>query len=67
MKVLIIATLFAIIGSLGHALFTMSSGPTESKRMVQALTIRVGLSVALFALLMIGWYFGLLTPLGGRH
>jgi len=67
MQVLIVATLFAIIASLGHALFTMTSGPTESKRMVQALTIRVGLSVALFALLMLGWYLGLITPHGNGH
>jgi hypothetical protein len=67
MKPLIVMTLLAIIASMGHALFTMSSGPTESKRMVQALTIRVGLSVALFALLMIGWYFGLISPHGDTH
>jgi choline-glycine betaine transporter len=64
MEFLIIATLVGIVLSLGHALFTMTSGPTDSKRMVRALTIRVGLSVALFAFLMIGWYFGLIEPHG---
>ncbi|HKQ83030.1 MAG TPA: twin transmembrane helix small protein [Steroidobacteraceae bacterium] len=67
MKALIIITLLAIVASLGHALFTMSSGPTDSKRMVQALTVRVGLSVALFAFLMIGWYLGLLSPHAVGH
>lgn len=67
MKALIIITLLGIVASLGHALFTMSSGPTDSKRMVQALTVRVGLSVALFALLMIGWYLGLLSPHAVGH
>ena len=67
MKALIILTLIAIIVSLGHALFTMSGGPTDSKRMVQALSVRVGLSIALFAFLMIGWYLGLLTPHGVGH
>jgi hypothetical protein len=62
MKVLIIATLIGIVVSLAHALFSMTGGPTDSKRMVRALTVRVGLSVALFAFLMIGWYLGVLQP-----
>lgn len=62
MKGLIIITLIAIVISLAHALFTMTSGPTDSKRMVKALSIRVGLSLALFTFLMIGWYFGLVEP-----
>jgi len=62
MKALVIAALIGIVVSLAQAMFTMSSGPTDSKRMVHALTVRVGLSVALFAFLMIGWYLGLLQP-----
>ena len=62
MKLLIIATLLAIVVSLGHALFSMASGPTDDKRMVQALTVRVGLSVGLFVLLMVSWRFGLINP-----
>jgi membrane associated rhomboid family serine protease len=62
MKVLVIAALIGIVISLAQAMFSMTSGPTESKRMVNALTVRVGLSVALFAFLMIGWYLGLLQP-----
>jgi Protein of unknown function (DUF2909) len=63
-KVLVIGTLIAIVASLGQALFSMTSGPTNSKRMVQALTVRVGLSVALFILLLIGWQLGLVSPNG---
>ena len=62
MKALIIITLIGIVISLGHALFSMTGGPTDSKRMVQALTVRVALSVALFAFLLIGWYLDLLQP-----
>jgi len=36
----------------------MASGPDSSGRMVRALTIRVGLSIALFAALAAGTYFG---------
>lgn len=67
MKILIVGLLFAIIGSLGQALFAMSSGPGNSTRMVRALTVRVGLSVALFALLLLSWHFGWMEPQGTRH
>jgi len=67
MKILVVGLLFAIVGSLGHALFAMSSGPGNSTRMVRALTIRVGLSVALFALLLLGWHFGWMEPQTVRH
>ena len=43
----------------------MTSGPSDDKRMVQALTVRVTLSVALFILLFIGWRLGLMAPHGG--
>ncbi len=66
MEILIVVTLFAIIASLGHALFSMSSGRNDSKAMVRALTIRITLSVALFAMLMIGWYTGHIHPHGIR-
>lgn len=66
MEILVVVTLVAIVASLGHALFSMSSGPTDSKAMVRALTIRITLSVALFAMLMIGWYTGHIQPHGIR-
>jgi Na+-driven multidrug efflux pump len=66
MEILIVITLVAIIASLGHALFSMSSGKGDSRAMVRALTIRITLSVALFAILMIGWYTGHLQPHGIR-
>jgi hypothetical protein len=61
-KILIIVTLFAIVGSLGSALFHLSRGKGDSKKMARALTVRVGLSVLLFILLMLAWYNGLITP-----
>jgi uncharacterized BrkB/YihY/UPF0761 family membrane protein len=64
MKLLIVVTLLAIIFSMGHAMFSMVAGPQDDKRMVNALTIRVALSVALFILLFIGWHFGFLEPHG---
>jgi hypothetical protein len=64
MKLLVVAMLLAIVASLGHALFSMASGPSDDKRMVQALTVRVALSVGLFLLLMISWRLGLINPHG---
>lgn len=63
-KFLIILTLVGIVVSLGQALFSMTSGPSDDKKMVQALTVRVSLSVALFVLLLIGWRLGMITPHG---
>jgi uncharacterized RDD family membrane protein YckC len=59
MRYVVIAVLLMIVASLGSAIFFMMHDRGNSKRMVKALAIRVGLSVALFAFLMLGYYFGL--------
>jgi hypothetical protein len=64
-KVLVVVLLGLIVTSLGKALFHMSSSPEDSAKMVQALTFRIGLSVALFVVLFIAWYAGILTPHSG--
>jgi Protein of unknown function (DUF2909) len=64
-KVVVLVLLGLIVTSLGKALFHMSSSPEDSAKMVQALTFRIGLSVALFVVLFIAWYAGALTPHGG--
>jgi hypothetical protein len=61
-KVLVVVLLGLIVTSLGKAMFHMSSGPENSAKTVQALTFRIGLSVALFVLLFVAWYAGALTP-----
>jgi hypothetical protein len=66
-KILVVIVLFAIVLSLGSALFHLSRGgrsEEDSRKMARALTIRVGLSLALFVLLMAAWYFGLIKPTG---
>jgi len=64
MQFIIVLMLLAIIASLGQALFAMSSGRGDSRKMVRALTLRIGLSVLLFGALMLAWYFGLISPHG---
>jgi cytochrome b561 len=61
-RLLIIAVLIAIIGSLGSALFQLSRGTGDSRKMLRALTWRIGLSVALFLLLLLAWKLGYISP-----
>ena len=61
-KILIVAVLFAIVVSLGSGLFHLVKDEGQSKRMVNALTVRIALSVLLFILLFIAWSQGLITP-----
>jgi uncharacterized SAM-binding protein YcdF (DUF218 family) len=59
MRYVVIVALLLIVASLGSAIVFMMRDRGNSKRMVKALAIRVGLSVALFVFLMGGYYFGL--------
>ena len=59
MRYVVISVLLLIVASLGSAIFFMMRDRGNSTRMVKALAIRVGLSVALFVFLMAGYYFGL--------
>jgi hypothetical protein len=61
MKIVVILFLLFIVGSLGSALYFLIKDRGQSDRMVKALTVRVVLSVVLFALLMLGFYLGLIT------
>ncbi len=49
-----------IVASLASAALFMFRDRSGSKRMVKALALRVGLSLALFLTLMAGYYFGLI-------
>ena len=60
---LILACLLAILVSLGLGLYHLSRGtPQDSARLARALTVRIAVSLLLFALLMLAWYFGLISP-----
>ena len=82
-RILVLVLLAAIVVSLGNGLFhltkgqsalgrtgsaeSMQAGQEHSRKMARALRIRVALSVALFLLLMLGWYFGLIVPHAAAH
>ncbi len=64
-KYVVIVILVLILGSLGKALFHLSSGEAgQEAKMVKALAWRVGLSVLLFGLLFVAYYLGWIDP---RH
>jgi len=66
-KLLVVCVLIAIVASLGVALYQLSRGQGDSRRMLRALSVRIALSLALFALLMLAWWAGLITPRGLRQ
>jgi len=64
-RLLIVASLAGIVVSLGFGLFHLSrGGADDSRKMARALTIRITVSLVLFALLMLAWYLGLISPHG---
>ena len=59
-KIFIVATLIVIVGSLFSALFYLIKDKGTSTRTASALTVRISLSLILFALLMLGYFFGVI-------
>ena len=64
MKYLILLFFIFIIYSLGSALYYMMKDGEGSKRMVKALTMRVGFSIALFLFVIFSFWMGWITPTG---
>ena len=62
-KIVILSLLFVVLISLGSALVAMTKGD-KSDKMLKSLTWRIGLSVAIFILLLIGQAMGIITPHG---
>ena len=58
MRYVVIGMFVLIVASLFSALFFVYKDRSGSTRALKALALRVGLSVALFAFLMIGYYLG---------
>jgi hypothetical protein len=63
---IVLAALFfiAILATLGVALVALFRRGDHGGTLLRALTIRVGLSVLFFLLLLLGWYLGILEPHG---
>ncbi len=63
-KIIVIVLLFIIVGCLASGLVFLVMDKGKSNRMVKALTWRIALSLLAFALLMVGYYAGLIQPHG---
>ena len=61
-KIIVITVLVLIVTSLFSALVFMYKDKGNNKRTVQALTVRIVLSIALFLFLMAAFYFGFIPP-----
>ncbi len=57
-KVVVVLMLVAIVGSLFSGLFFLYRDRGAGVRTAQALTLRIGLSILLFLLLLAGFRFG---------
>lgn len=60
-KLVVVALLLSIIASLFSGLFFLYRDRGDSRRTLKALTLRVGLSIGLFVLLLIAFRIGLIT------
>jgi Protein of unknown function (DUF2909) len=62
MKLIPAVILIAILASLGSALVFLIRDGSKTRRTLQALTVRIALSVALFLFLMFGYWMGWFVP-----
>jgi len=60
----IIILLILIVASLFSALTFLHKDQGQGERTARALTIRISLSILLFVLLMLGFYFGVIPERG---
>ena len=63
-KVIIILVFIGIVASLASGLYYLVNDKGDSRRTLRALTFRIGLSIGLFAFLMILVGFGVIKPHG---
>jgi hypothetical protein len=66
MRYVVAVAFVLIIGSLGSALFFIMKDKGESDRTVQALAVRVGLSITLFLFILVAYKLGWIQPTGVR-
>ncbi len=62
MRVVIVIALIGILFSLGSALFYLMRDKGTTNRTVNALTIRVGISIALFLFILFSYWMGWIEP-----
>ena len=66
MRIVALLFIIFILGSLASALYYLIKDKGQSDRAVKMLTVRVALSLALFIMLMGGFYLGIIPQTGLR-
>jgi len=66
MRIFALLFIVLILSSLASALYYLIKDKGQSDRTVKMLTVRIGLSLALFVFLMAGYYFGIVPQTGLR-
>lgn len=61
-KILVLTLLGLVVASLFSALVFLTRDQGRGERTARALTVRISLSLLLFAILMAGSYFGFIRP-----
>ena len=64
MRIVILVLLFAVVASLFSGLYFVYKDKGQSNRAVISLTIRIALSVLVFAILMVSYYMGWIPKTG---
>lgn len=59
-KIAIVVILLIIIGSLFSGLYFLAKDKSGSERTVKALTVRIAISITLFILLLVCYFFGII-------
>lgn len=67
MRIIVAIAFLLILGSLASALFFMMRDKGRSNRTVNSLTVRIGLSVALFLLILFANWMGWIHSTGIRY
>ncbi|MDY0743210.1 DUF2909 domain-containing protein [Paucibacter sp. R3-3] len=64
MKAIVVIALVCILAALASAGFFMLRNKTGKRQMARALTVRIGVSVALFLFILLSWKMGWIEPHG---
>ncbi|MBL8377100.1 MAG: twin transmembrane helix small protein [Burkholderiales bacterium] len=62
MKIVVVILLLLVLASLASAMFFLVKDGGRTKRTVRTLTLRISLSVLLFAFLILGYQMGWIVP-----
>src|SRR5690606_42054293 len=64
MRILVLLAFLGIVASLVSAGFYLTKDQGETNRMVNALTVRIGLSILLFLFVLLAWRLGWIEATG---